>query len=435
MRRRPFLHSLAAGAVLGTGCLGATDSPSDSALAGQTTDDATARTNRTAVSDDATDFAVESVETFDYVVRLNDLGSDPGGGVAAFEDLGERERRVVEAAVSGGYETDDPPEWLTTFAGGTPFVRRDGTYYRLDHALPVTTITAEAVAEGDVSGRIASYGKYEAAVTHDGRVTSGLLRIAREQGFDLTHVWPSLREFLDDYDAVRYHGEIVAFSVSVADSGPPYTVAAERVAVSEAVGGSVWDVSEADARTRELVRAAGNASGAYGFGRAPDGFLDALEANRYVYLDDTFYTTYVETRNSLPVSVSAEFADASHDGGGELRLAVKNESDREMELSSGAPRPFGVLRYRAKADDDGATELLWTDAYEESEYVETDGRAVTAILDIGLLTTLSPGEKASRTFEIDANDLPSGEYVVENSFGVDFEGGDTVRYRVVFSVA
>ncbi|MFC4549650.1 MULTISPECIES: hypothetical protein [Halorussus] len=435
MKRRPFLHSLAAAGVLGAGCLGATDAPPDSALASdaRTTDGSTAGTSDPAGSDAA--MTVESVETFEYVIRLNDLGSDPGGGVTAYSDLKSRERAVVDAALDGGYETDNPPEWLTRFAGGTPMVRRDGAYYRLNHTLPTTTIEAKAVGESAVSGAVATYEEYEAAVTHDGVVSSGLLRIAQKGGVDLTYVWPALRKFLDAYDAVKYHGEVVDFSVTVEDAGAPYTVSAAEISTSEAVGGSVWNASNASAETRRLVRAAGNASGTYGFGDAPAGFIENLDAHEYVYLDGTFYTAYVEKRESLPVSVSAAFADATTASGGELRLALRNDGDSEVRITCGAPKPFGVLHFRPKGDTDGKQRrLLWTDAYEESQYVNTDGREVTSILDIGLATKLGPGEEATRTFELPA-DLPSGEYVVEDSLGVDAENGGTLRYRVTFRVS
>ena len=433
MKRRPFLHSLAATGVLGAGCLGATDAPPDSALASnsETTDGSTAGTTDPTGSDAA--LTVESVETFEYVIRLNDLGSDPGGGVTAYSDLESRERRIVDAALADGYETADPPEWLTRFAGTV--VRRDGAYYRLSHTFPTTTVEAEAVAESAVSGKIATYEEYEAAVTHDGVVMTGLLRIARKEGIDLTYVWPALREFLDAYDAVEYHGEVVDFSATVEDADPPYTVSAAEISTSEAVGGSVWDASNASAETRRLVRAAGNASGTYGFGDAPAGFIENLDAHEYVYLDGTFYTTYVEKRNPLPVSVSAAFADATKANGGKLRLTLRNDGESEVKLTSGAPKPFGVLHFRPKGDGDEENRRpLWTDAYEQSQYVNTDGREVKSILAIGLVTKLGPGEETSRTFEIPA-DLPSGEYVVEDSLGVDAENGGTLRYRVTFRVA
>lgn len=436
MKRRPFLH-LAAGAVATAGCLGTTRPSENSA-----SNDATDRADTTAADGDSASPSVERVETPEYVVRLNDLGDDPSGGITAFADLDDRERRVVERALGEGYETDDPPSWLASFLAGTGFVERDGAYYRLDHDLPTTTVTAEVVDESAVDGSVADYEAYEAAVTHDGRVLSGLLRIAREEGMEFTYVWPSLREFLDEYDAVDYHGDVVSFSVDVADAGPPYAVTASEVSVAEAVRADVWTVADAGEETRELVRRTGEHDGAYGFDDAPEGFFDALDAHQYAYLDGTFYTTYVEKRESAPVALAAEFDD------GGLKLSLRNDADRELDVNTGAPPPFGVLSFRpvdSESDDaDGESSggdrnrrTLWTDAYEESDHVHTEGGEVTAVNDIGLVVTLAPGETASETYEVPVEDLSSGEYVVDVSVGVTGRGPSesaTARYRVVFSV-
>lgn len=446
MKRRPFLH-LAVGAATTAGCLG----PSASSTTSHTdADGADQQPTRMAAADDdgGSDptLSLETVETFEYVVRLNDLGDDPSGTVTAFSDLSDRERRVVETAIADGYETADPPEWLLRFASGTPAVERSGTYYRLEDTFPTYTVTAEAVAESDVDGAIASYEEYERAVTRDGYVMSGLLRVARREAVELSYVWPDLREFFERYDAVRYRGDLLSVSVEVEDLGPPYRLSGREVSVSQAVRGSVWDASEAPKTIRKLVRRAGRASGTYGFDRAPEGFVENLRSHEYVHLDGTFYTTYVEKQGSVPLSVSAEFA------GGRLRLAVQNEGDRELRTTSGAPRPFGVVRCHPKGGPE-TTHLLWTDAYEASEHVRTAGREVRLVEDLALVTTLAPGERASETYDVAAGrslgeGLPPGQYVVADSLGVETpsggdetgggddedDGSSTVRYRVVFSV-
>ena len=425
MRRRPFLH-LAAGALASAGCVGTSGGPAtETTTAGDAPSDG--GTTRMAVSDGGP-FSLEGVRTFEYVVRLNDLGDDPSGAVTEFSDLTDREQDVVETALADGYETDDPPEWLVQFASATPVVRRRETYYRLEHAFPTYEVTAEAVSEDAVNGTIATYEEYEAAVTRDGYVMSGLLRIARREGLELNYVWPALREFFDEYAAVRYHGDVVAFSVAVEDPGPPYELTASDISVSEAVDGSVWDANEAPEAVRELVRDAGRAQGTYGFDRAPTGFLENLRDHEYVLLDGTFYTTYVEKRESVPLAASAEFRDDR------LELSVRNESDAELELNTGAPRPFGVVRCHPEGDPE-TTHLLWTDAYEESGHVQTDGREIELRNDIGFVVPLAPGESASETYEV-PTDLSPGEYVVPLSLGVSREDGDsaTVEFRVVFSV-
>ncbi|NEU57166.1 hypothetical protein [Halorussus sp. MSC15.2] len=453
MQRRPFLRLAVGAAATTAGCLGASG-----AFAGPT--DATASdsdSTRMAAADgpsDAPTLSVSGVETFDYVVRLNDLGDDPTGAVTSAADLSDRERAVLRSAVAGTHRTRDPPEWLRRFASSTSFVERNGTYLRLDDNFPTYRVTAEAVPHGDVTGKVATYEEYERAVTREDYVASGLLRIAREEGIELSYVWPSLAAFFDAYDAARYHGEVVSFSVEVTDSGPPYELSATEVPVSAAVGGPVWNADAASERTRELLRRAGRTRGAYGFDRAPAGLLDELQSHEYVRLDGTFYTSVVEKRAPIPVSVSARV------GNGRLRLALDNESDTALTLSGGAPRPFGVVRCRptdtsnpssgqtdrADSPDSSTDRLLWTDAYAASDHVRTKGRDVQLVEDVALTTTVDPGATVSETYAVPA-DLPPGEYAVEGSLGVREARGQrsadessptrssTVGYRVSFTVA
>ncbi|UPW00283.1 hypothetical protein M0R88_17460 [Halorussus gelatinilyticus] len=453
MRRRPFLRLAGAttAAATSVGVLGASRS-SDGSRNEQASGGDSARSpagTRLAATDRA--LSVRRARTFDHVVRLNDLGDDPRGRITAFSALSEREREVVASAIEGTYRTRDPPEWLCEFASATPFVERAGTYYRLDDTLPTYRVTAEAVAERDVAGEVATYEAYERAVTREEYVASGLLRIARREGIELGYVWPTLREFFERYDAARYHGEVLDFAVEVDGAGPPAELSATEVGVETAVGGAVWNADAAPERTRKLVRRAGRARGAYGFDRAPAGLLDALRDHRYVALGGTFYASYVESDGPVPVSVSATVRE------GRLRLAVRNDGDREVRLASGPPRPFGVVRCRAAGDTGGDGHVLWTDAYAASDRVRTAGRDVTAANDVALLSTLAPGESLAERYAVPA-DLPAGEYVVEGSLGVERDGtaeggtgpadggtgpgeggtepaeGSTVQYRVTFAV-
>lgn len=464
MRRRPFLRLAAAGTATGTaGLLGALRSSggSDDATGPDGTSGGTSAPpdgTRMAASDRT--LSVRRAETVDHVVRLNDLGDDPRGRVTSFSSLSTREKEVVASAIDGTYRTRDPPEWLREFVSATSFVERSGTYYRLDDTLPTYRVTAEAVAESDVAGEIATYDEYERAVTREEYVATGLLRIARREGVELSYVWPALRTFFENYDAARYHGDLLDFAVAVDDAGPPAELSATEVPVSEAVGGAVWRADAAPERTRELVRRAGRARGGYGFDRAPAGLLDALRNHRYVALDGTFYTSYVESDGEVPVSVGAEVRE------GRLRLAARHDgtdgasegddgSDDEIRLASGPPRPFGVVRCRSADADVGDGRVLWTDAYAASDRVRTAGRDVTATDDAALVSTLAPGETVAEEYAVPA-DLPSGEYVVEGSLGVedgghggsdgdrdgdgdgDGDGGEasssTVQYRVRFAV-
>lgn len=82
-----------------------------------------------------------------------------------------------------------------------------------------------------------------------------------------------------------------------------------------------------------------------------------------------------------------------------IEFELRNEGDEPIELSSGAPWPFGVLWMQREAPD-GPGVTLWTDAYEESTHVGTEGRHVTDVQDIGIIEELDGGESVSETYEL-----------------------------------
>ncbi|PSQ17371.1 hypothetical protein BRD00_07935 [Halobacteriales archaeon QS_8_69_26] len=375
------------------------------------------------------------METFTHALRLNDLGDAPRGSAPAIDSFDPRDRKVLRAAVEEGYSTDDPPDWLRKLVSGTGFFAADGRHYELDHTLPTTRITAEEVSEEAVDGDVASNAAYREAVDYEGRVMTGLLRIAERDGIEFVYVWPSLREFLDAHEAVRYRGRVLEVSVSREDPGAPYTVEATPASLSDLADGPVWDASDADPELRRVVRRAGETTGLYPLDDPPEGLLERLDAHDHVYLDGTFYTTYVEKRGPLPVRVEASFTDPDGDPA-RIEIALHNESDGTVGVSSGAPPPFGVLRFGPEGSD-GPWYLLWTDAYEESTHVHTEGREVTSVNSIAVGTEVDPDDSVSRTFEVEGSDPSNGTYVVESDVGVSLPGDDggTFPYRIVFEAS
>ncbi|PSP54461.1 hypothetical protein BRC82_09740 [Halobacteriales archaeon QS_1_67_19] len=421
MKRRSVL-ALAAGSMTTAGLLGAVGSASIGA------EDVPGSAEVTEMASGADDPALSAatVETFDHVVRLNDLGDDPRSRITRFRDLDDRERAVADAAIAGEFATTEPPDWLARFVSATPIVERNGTFYRLDDDFPTYRITAEPATESEVE-EIASYDTYERAVTRENYAMTRLLEVARRETVELSYVWDDLEAFLDRYDAVRYHGDIVAFSVAEVDPGPPYTVSAARVPVSETVDGSVWDATDAPDPTRRLVREAGSTRGAFGFDREPPGVPERLRDHDYAYLDGTFYAATVEKDGSVPLSISAATTDDR------LRLSVRNESDRELRFSSGPPRPFGVLRCRS-TDGADARSLLWTDRYAASDRVRVVAGDVRQRGDVAVTTTVGPGEAVGETYAV--GNLSGGEYVIADSIELETASrSQTVRYRATFSVA
>jgi hypothetical protein len=456
VKRRRLLGALL-GAATVAGCTGSSDDESPAATGEETpTRTGTDTTSTTSTPDPTTGptetstpgenpsvrtLSVEGITNLTdeatHALRLNELGGGPHGNPPTPADLTDRQNEVVEAALEDSYETEDPPGWLAEFAGGTPYLRVDGTYYRLRNDFPVYTVTAETTTESEVSGEIAGGEAYEEAVTHDGLVTTGLVRIAHREGMSFTYLWPSLREFLDTYEAVRYRGDLYSLSVETEDPGPPYSVTAEEIEPSGLTDAAVWNASEAPDRLREYVRKAGATGGVYRVDEPPGTLLSKLRSNQYVYLDGTFYTTYVEDRGPVPISLTAEFADPKlDDDGANLALTLHNDHDGPVSITSGAPAPFGVLGYHPEGES-GARETLWSDSYAESSHVQTEGHEVKLTHDIALSTEISESESVGETFLVEDADLSPGTYVVEGSVGVSPEsGGDggTFTFRIRFSV-
>lgn len=441
MKRRRLLQTFAASSIALAGCLDGRSRtvPESVSETTRTTEPTRTTTTETTTTETTTDggrtLSVDRIRTFSHAIRMNDLGRGPRGDVPAAENLSDRKREVVRTAIEGTYETDELPTWFVQFVDSTPMVREDATYYRLEHTLPTYTVTAKTVEESAVDGEIADFETYREAVTHDGRVTTGLVRIAAQEGITFVHVWPSLRDFLDRYDAVRYHDAVYDLAVAEDDPGPPYTVTAEEASLPEVAGKSVWNVEDAPEKLREIVRAAGGTEGLYPVDDPPEGLIENLDGHERAYLDGRFYTTYVEKRGPLPVELSASFPDATLADEAKIELALRNRHEGEIRVDSGPPAPFGILHYHpvGNAED---RRLLWTDAYEESGYVGTDGHEITRWNPIGLVTRVGQGESVAHAYEIEATDLEAGEYVIAGDVGVSpkNQDGGTFPYRVHFSV-
>lgn len=106
-----------------------------------------------------------------------------------------------------------------------------------------------------------------------------------------------------------------------------------------------------------------------------------------------------------------------------------------MQVTSGAPWPFGVVWVRDVDSEDSVT--LWTDAYEENRHVGTDGKHVEGVDDIGPVRNLEGGESISRTFELhdDTPHLGTGTYEGELDVGVaPSEGDESERLAVELAI-
>jgi hypothetical protein len=361
---------------------------------------------------------------------MNDMGDDPSFDVPDVSSFEQPERDVLAAAIDDQYETDAVDDWLAQLVSDTAYVERNGTYYRVDAAVPTYTLAAEQVDRSDVDGAVASGDTYDEAVTYDGAVRRGLIRRASSGGYEMPYVWPSLRSLVEEYAAVEVHGDVYRLSLSTADPGPPYTVDATGVSAGDLVDGDVRPLDAFPAEYRETIREAALHSGAYGTNvDVPEDVLHRLDATRLVRVDDRYYNTYVNRPGQFPVAVEATVESGLPEP--RLTFAVRNAGDEPVDVMTGAPAPFGVLSYE-RADTDG-TGTLWTDDYVENDHVTVADGEVTMVEDIGIARTVAPGESWTQTYRLRAPE--AGRYVVADSLSVS--AGDASAefpFRVEFAV-
>lgn len=110
-----------------------------------------------------------------------------------------------------------------------------------------------------------------------------------------------------------------------------------------------------------------------------------------------------------------------------IELIARNETESDVSYGTGAPKPFGALY-----DPDSPEAILWTDKYDESQYVETEGRQIAGMDDIGLSVTLSPGDSRAETYEFEA---PPGSYSIRRTGNPLRLGDDTYELDVAVSEA
>ncbi|MFC4987507.1 hypothetical protein [Saliphagus infecundisoli] len=121
-----------------------------------------------------------------------------------------------------------------------------------------------------------------------------------------------------------------------------------------------------------------------------------------------------------------------------LKATLTNETEGTLAVSSGAPWPFGVLW--AESEDGGESITLWNDAYEESEYVGTDGKRVEDVEDIGVGEEIGAGESITRAFEIheDTPGLEPGSYETSITVGIgprdDSEDRESLESELVLTI-
>jgi hypothetical protein len=195
----------------------------------------------------------------------------------------------------------------------------------------------------------------------------------------------------------------------------------------------VVDLEELDEMYHDPIREAAETRGLYGVEDPSEGLTEAFGDTEILRMDGTYYWVGVGDSTGVEVAFDAELADdrASDGDLGVLALSLENRGERTVEVGSGAPAPFGVLSVHQKGEPDDESHLLWTDAYEESDHVQTTGRSVTTVQDIGKITEVDPGARVEREYEIGPAGFTDGQYELADSVTVDDrENGGSLAYTV-----
>ena len=362
-------------------------------------------------------------ETFDFGLRCNDLGTTLGE-FTPLSVLDDPERRVVEAAVAGVYETERPPAWLRRFVHGTDYVRVDGQFYELSATLPTYVVEPTAVDPASVDGPVASRERYRQLRETEYGVSCALTCETADGGYRTTRtVWlrPETDAFLEQFDYVEHHGSVVKLEFHVEDPGPPYQVTARRVAAADVRGGATVDVDDLPADSRADLRRAARSPGVTGVDELSPTVVDALRSHTYLRVDGRYYTTYLSDVRDAPV---VAWGRVSHSKTAplepaRLELGVRNVGDTPIEVSGGPPMPFGVASAHppGEPDDDRS---LWSPAYRETGAITTLGRRPIAVLGIGQTATLAPGATLTTAYEF--GPLRPGTWLVDEDVGVTVDG-------------
>jgi len=132
--------------------------------------------------------------------------------------------------------------------------------------------------------------------------------------------------------------------------------------------------------------------------------------------------THVAGDGAISFGYNVHQSEITDDSPAVIELTAANETGSDIEYGTGAPEPFGALY-----DPESTDAILWTDEYVESRYVETEGRRITGIDDIGISVTLSPGGSRSETYEFAA---PPGSYSMRRTGNPLTLGDDTYEVEI-----
>lgn len=379
--------------------------------------------------------------TFEYVLSMRSYGPDVGEVTTRVAELDPDVREPVEATIEEGrIEVDDPSTALRTFFDrpeATPRYVAGDAYYELDADLPVYLVRFEELTPEEVDGEPATVGEYMEAITDDrGRRSSPAHELVERGEYRTYRLDPAVEAFVEENGYLETRESVGRITIDVDDPGSPYALTASETSIEEVHGGTVAELEGAPAEVRGIL-GEGIDRHRVGLDAVPDELGEFVAAYDYVRADDRFYGPVIEGTGPthLPVAFEATLVDDSvgPSDPGRIELSITNTGDERIGVLSGDPGPFGVLRAESASGDERVT--LWSDAYDESDYVYTIGRRVRAVNDIGIVTELASSETRTREYQIGRLRLKQGTYTVDESVGIERYTTDEEGNRKVESTA
>ena len=458
LRRRGFLLASASSCVAGltaaAGCIGGTQ--------GADSSDPTGVVER----EGAAGVTVSLRQPANVVKTRNKLSDELGSSVPLEETNGSVRpylRDAVEGNGTRAIEADEIDDELLKAVRDLDHVRYAGGVYEVEHRLPVHVVTGSVVEDegsvdedrtvqmsDDVIRVVGEENRQVAHMAMEVIETDGRRRFVGTGEYTTPSVGDGLEGFLNrtDYigvptgDNPTRSDKYVELEVSHEDPGEPYEIRARRLDDENLFGVEVTPVEELDDSFERIVRfAAGHPEG-YRSEELPDGYEDILappdageEEMTYYLVDDEAHAPYLRQPDygDIPVELGVDVSEGKSEREKEsevveLDLTVTNTSDGKVEVSSGAPPPFGVLSAdlveNPEADEAakefGEKGVLWSVAYDESEHVSVTERGIM-VNSIAVITEVEAGGSESTTYEV-GDGFERGTHEVRESITVEGKG-------------
>lgn len=448
MERRQYLW-LTAGVLSGlAGCgTGSPSSPEPESSPSRTpnnpvpADDGSDTESSPTRSPEKTGIAVD-IETTRYLVRSfaqtqDQRAIDPEQITPAVE-ISNPLRTALEAAVDGGYETDDVSDELLSGidrfrhnGGGyrfEPYFSLDGTPYAFDPTVPVFVAHLEMGIENPDPDRTVGPDDLEglAEPVRDFVRTIGAftVQVPRDE-YRISVVPDTVEDFLENYDYVRDPDGVGRIVTERVDPGPPYTIEASKLTTQDLWGRPVLAATSLPTDLRRFVEAVVASDrralvypplrSEYRTDQIPDAYFDRLGPDQgpgsgpYVDLDGTFYAFRVTEirREKIPIAISTAVVD---ERSFEVTITPSQEGSKPaiegpVELESAGALP-SVLWIETTSN----RYLLDSDAYDDISWSDPEGSTdEQRRIDNVERTEVPPGEALSATYRV-PDAVPAGTY-------------------------